>query len=181
MGTRQIQTIKTLRKDLYNLTPPVNHAPGTYILWVRKNYAIALIKTIPGLYSGEIQTRQINGAEYLALYFGISKDLLKRAKWHFCQRHTESNVRSKTLSTLRQTISALLGINMISSENAVNAFLEKSCWWEWEYTASFEEAKRIESRELSAHYYPLNIQENHKVDKGYISQLKALRKQYNER
>lgn len=179
MGTRQIQTIKTLRKDLYNLTPPVNHASGTYIIWVRKNDAIALMKSIPGLYSGEIQTRQINGAEYLALYFGISKDLLKRAKWHFCQRHTESNVRSKTLSTLRQTISALLGINMTSSQNEVNAFFERACYWEWNYAGSFEEAKQIETEQLRKCYYPLNIQENRNVNTEQIHALKERRRKYN--
>ena len=125
----------------------------------------------------KIQERKIEGECYLALYFGISKDMLARAKWHILQKHTLSAVRNGTLSTLRQTLSGLLKNRMTESENVVNQFIDDNCYWEWEYDA---DPKLRESKELSSdnECYPLNIQENMTVSKIVLKQLKEVRRHY---
>ena len=107
----------------------------------------------------KIQKRDIDGEEYWALYFGISNDMLGRAKWHILQKHSKSAVKYGTLSTLRQSLSALLDIDMSFSEEDVNMFMDNNCYWEWEYT---DNAKEEEKNELHSDdkCYPLNIQEN---------------------
>jgi hypothetical protein len=58
---------------------------------------------------------EYNGNKYALAYIGSAgtgkkkqSNLNERLKWHLCQQHTESNVRSGILSTLRTGISAML-------------------------------------------------------------------------
>jgi hypothetical protein len=93
------------------------------------------------------------------------------------QKHSKKAVKHGTLSTLRQTISALLGKNMTQSECCINKFMDDNCLWEWDYTPN---PCQIEKEELSSveKCYPLNIKENHTVSKNVISKLKKLRKEF---
>ena len=126
-----------------------------------------------------IQKRDIEGEEYWALYLGISNDMLGRAKWHILQKHSVSAVKHGTLSTLRQSLSALLDIDMSCSEEVVNMFIDNNCYWEWEYTDK-DNAKKEETNALRSDdkCYPLNIQENHTVRKDIIKNLKRIRKEH---
>lgn len=125
----------------------------------------------------KIQKRDIEGEEYWALYFGISNDMLGRAKWHILQKHSVSAVKHGTLSTLRQSLSALLDIDMSFSEADVNMFMDNNCYWEWEYTdnSKIEETNALRSNDKC---YPLNIQENLTVGKDIIKKLKRIRKEH---
>jgi hypothetical protein len=93
--------------------------------------------------------------------------MLGRAKWHILQKHSVSAVKYGTLSTLRQSLSALLDIDMSFSEEDINMFMDNNCYWEWEYTdnSKIEETNALRSNDKC---YPLNIQENLTVGKDII-------------
>lgn len=169
-----------LREQLSNRTSGIEPLRGgVYCWWFKREAAQTLLAKLPLTQEelAKIQAREIEGESYLALYFGISKDMLARAKWHTLQKHSPSAVKHGTLSTLRQTISALLGKDMSQSEGIVNEFINRNCYWEWEYDESY---KLRETDELSstAKCYPLNIQENKTVTKEVRERLSKLRKQH---
>ena len=168
----------TLRKQLSNKTSGIEKLPGIYCWWFKKEEAQKLLVNLPLIPDelDKIQKRDIDGEEYWALYFGISKDMLGRAKWHITQKHTTSAVKYGTLSTLRNTIGSLLDKDMLSkSEEIVNRSMDDNCYWEWEYCQRF---KKVELQELSSidKCYPLNIQENKTVNKEVLKKLRYIRK-----
>lgn len=69
----------------------------------------------------KIEQRVIKRKIYYALYCGIGINCQQRFKWHIMQHHSASNIKYGTLSTLRQTLSAVCDIDMSKSELVVNA------------------------------------------------------------
>ena len=174
---KNLIAVSTLYKQLVNRASGIESIPGIYCWWFKREAAQNLLAKLPLTQKelAKIQEREIEGESYLALYFGISRDMLARAKWHILQKHSPSAVKHGTLSTLRQTLSALLGVDMSKSKDTVNDFIDSNCYWEYEYNAN---PKVIESTELSStdKCYPLNIQENKTVSKEVIKVLSTLRK-----
>ncbi len=166
---------KKLRPQLLSRTSNVPQTSGYYRWWFPKKLAISLLSPLPSIDQKNIKKETIGGEEHWLLYFGIAKSLSERMKWHICQKHTPSSVKSGTLSTLRQTISALLQIDQTKAESQVNDTLDQ-CFVEWQSTPTKEEAEAVEKQELTSGYYPLNIQENKVVPKAIINKLKELRK-----
>lgn len=169
-----------LREQLSNRTSGIEPlCGGVYCWWFKREAAQTLLAKLPLTQEelAKIQAQEIEGESYLALYFGISKDILARAEWHTLQKHSPSAIKHGTLSTLRQTISALLGKDMSQSEGRVNEFINRNCYWEWEDDKSY---KLRETDELSSttKCYPLNIRENKTVTKEVRNELSKLRKQY---
>ena len=156
----------------------VDKRPGIYRWWFEEEVARKLLDKAfhDAVDYSRIDVRTIGCKRYLALYFGISKDMRGRFKWHACQHHSASTVKHGTLSTLRHTLCALLGVDMSAGEGCVNSFMDTNCLWEWEYVGSQQEAEDREKKELSTVYYPLNIQNNKAVSKELIQRLKKLRK-----
>lgn len=177
-----IESVKKLRTLIAQKKNPVCKCPGVYCWWFQKDAAIKLLKAFPKLDLNKLRSRQIDGETYLALYFGISKNLKERIEWHISQQHTPSAVKSGYLSTLRQTLSAVLDIDMSISEQPVNRLMDDNCHWEWECTDSENDAKEREKAELtqSKFCYPLNIQGNKTISKECLKTLKDLRKKYNK-
>lgn len=151
--------------------------PGIYRWWFPKETAQQLLSSIHGIETNRICKEVIQGEEYWCLYFGIAKDLRQRIHWHACQKHTASAVKHGILSTLRQSISALSQLDQTTSTDKVSELLER-CYWDWLSTASKEDAKIIEKREISKGYFPINIQENKSVAPTVLAQLKSLRKEH---
>ena len=178
---KNIVKVSVLRELLIQKQSGIESRKGVYCWWFSSAAAKDLISQL-GLTQSDISRIQVrlmeDGKEYWALYFGISKDMLSRAKWHVLQRHTVSAVKHGTLSTLRQTISALLNTPMSVSEDTVNAFIDSNCYWEWEYDDNPEDRER---RALSsALCYPLNIKENRTVATETICVLKQRRKVFKQ-
>lgn len=179
---KNIVKVSVLRELLIQKQSGIENRKGVYCWWFSSDAAKDLISQL-GLTQSDISRIQVrlmeDGKEYWALYFGISKDMLSRAKWHILQLHTISAVKYGTLSTLRQTISALLNTPMSISEGVVNAYIDANCYWEWEYDNNPEVRER---QTLSSSVcYPLNIKENKTISKGHIYRLKKLRKIYKDR
>lgn len=173
--------VSLLREQLSNRTSGIEPKRGVYCWWFKREAAQGLLVKLPLPQEelAKIQEREIEGESYLALYFGISKDMLARAKWHTMQKHSTSAVKHGTLSTLRQTISALLGEDMSQSEDAVNEFIDSNCYWEWEweYPESYK-LREIDELSSTTKCYPLNIQDNNTVTKEVRKELTKLRKQH---
>lgn len=176
-----IESVSSIRAKLANRNLGVPKAPGVYRWWFKEDAAKQLLAKLPEcVYSNTIETRTIDNETYMALYFGISSDLLGRIKWHIKQKHTPSAVGKGFLSTLRQTISALLGKDMTTSYCDVNDFINANCYWEWETTNSHNAAEAIENAELSTqeYNYPLNISKNRSTCKEVLHKITVLRKEY---
>lgn len=158
----------------------ITRDPGIYRWWFDEEGAKAITRALPDVDFNSVQKRDIDGRVYYALYFGIAKSLRQRLNWHLNQRHSPSTVKKGFLSTLRQTLSALLGIPESETQQTVNDFQDRHCYVEFEQTSSRETAEDIERDELSEKYYPLNIQGNKGVPKQIINRLSELRKQYKQ-
>lgn len=127
----------------------------------------------------KLKKRTIEGNVFYALYVGIGVSCKERFNWHIHQKHTCSSVRSGILSTLRQTISALLGINMTESKDDIDEIL-KECYLEWKIFPSYSK-KELETEEsglIGEGYYPLNIHKNKSVNPKWRKHLSVKRREY---
>ena len=177
---KNIESVAELRRLIAHRQLPIEKTSGIYRWWFKEAAAKSLVSKIQNATIANCQVRVIKGEKYVALYFGISKDLKGRIKWHICQNHTALAVKSGFLSTLRQTISALLPREMTKSQDSVNKLMDECCYLEWEYTKSEEEAENLETKELSQsqYVYPLNRAKNKTVSKVHLDSLTKLRKEY---
>ena len=110
------------------------------------------------------------------LYVGIANSLRERLHWHVCQNHTPSAIRSGFLSTLRFTLSALLGESLIKMDE-LNTLIDHLTV-SFEYCPSREAALELERRLMHQHALPLNIQGN---KHPFIRKLKSLRAECKKR
>lgn len=170
------ESVKNLRA---NKCDSVTTQSGYYLWWFNKIAAIKLLGPLDVVDAeiNKIPCTKIEENEYWCLYFGISKNLSMRAKWHIMQKHRESTVKHGALSTLRQSLSALLKKEMSQSENCINKFMDENCYWEWHQASNPEEK---EKQELSSKKksYPLNIKGNKTVCKETRNKLRRCRKEY---
>lgn len=171
-----LDKVSELRKRLENRKSGIEKEGGVYCWWFKREIAQTLLKELPLTQDefSKIQRREIESEEYWALYFGISRDMLGRAKWHITKKHKPTAVKYGTVSTLRNTLGALCCIDMSKSEKVVNDLMDENCYWEWEYN---KEYKVRETNELSSKdkCYPLNIQENKTISKEVLITLSRLR------
>lgn len=151
--------------------------PGVYRWWFPRDLAEKLLKPLTGVDTKQISKEIVDGEEYWCLYLGIAKDLRQRIRWHACQKHSPSAVKHGFLSTLRQSISALLGLDQTMSAADVSDVLEK-CYWDWCPTATKGDAEDIEKEQLISGYFSINIQGNKNADPAVIKRLKELRKKH---
>lgn len=178
---KYIDSIRNIRYNFLNKNNTIETLPGIYRWWFQEEGAMMILNQLPNINLDMIPKKKINGILYFALYFGISKNLKERIKWHTCQHHTSSSVNSGFLSTLRQTLSSLLNTDMTKSENVLNRFIEENCYLEWDYTVTHQDAIDKEKQELTTVlYYPLNISNNKSTPKEIIDCVKSLRKKYNK-
>lgn len=179
-----IDSIKNIRKNIGNKTSQIQAKPGVYRWWFKSSIAKTIIAKLGNVYDiKNLQHKNIEGEDYVALYFGIAggkTGLLGRVKWHISQHHTVSAAESGFLSTLRQTLCAIGGYNMSDSKGEawVNKIMDDNCWWEWDYTQNDKIAEDMETSELSSRLYPLNIEKNVLADKNAMKTLKELREKY---
>lgn len=154
----------------------VEEKQGVYRWWFEKNVADSLLTSFSATDKQKICQQIIDGKTYYALYFGISSDLRMRIRWHANQKHTQSAVWKGFLSTLRQTLCALTGKDMLDPE--AKEFVDNlmdSCYWEWEEDSNYKATEYAELTQ-TAYCYPLNLQNNHTVCKKWLESISKLRK-----
>lgn len=173
-----ISKVSLLRDNKFKL---IDKKPGFYRWWFKEEAAHRLIKEMKRWLPEEDKflTMDHEGDKYIALYFGISKDMRGRIRWHASQKHTSSNINKGFLSTLRQTLSALLETPMSMSYQTINDFIDNNCIWEWSYTNTKADAEVFEKKELSKkYYYPLNVKDNNTICKNALKWLIGVRAEY---
>ena len=155
----------------------LGNAIGVYCWWFDETAYKKLLGNASGIDCSRLITATYKGKEYYALYFGQAKKktLAARLKWHICQKHTPSAVKSGALSTLRQTISALLGIDEAKSESAVNQLMDDHCLVEC-WSIGLAKIDAVEHQVINQGYFPLNIQSNKSVSSEWKKFLKSRRK-----
>ena len=168
-----LQSAALIRKQILNRCSEVEKRPGVYRWWFPKAEAKKLLADFKNhalIDARKLQEVSIQGAPYLALYFGISNDMSRRIRWHI-----RGPFKS---STLRRTLWAIIAPDADdnTAETIVNKLID-SCFWEWEYTETVEQAECRETEELAQHKfaYPLNISKNNTVPPEWITELKQLR------
>lgn len=91
-----IDKVINIRNKLQSCMAVCSLTPGWYRWWCDKEDAARILGQI-GIQMPEsrLKSKEIKGKDYIAIYFGISKDLNGRIKWHICQNHTLGSVRSR--------------------------------------------------------------------------------------
>lgn len=176
-------TVKATRlRDKENLLS-IPQCPGYYKWWADRA-ALQIILNRLAMRFEDISSHLEMKGDIYCIYVGVAikESVRARLDWHINQKHTYTPVKCGTLSTLRQTISSIVGTSM-ADENATNEFIDKLTV---EYflseqpiksAAAFDEIHTIERQLLSSNYlYILNIQDNKHV-LAPTKQLRELRKQ----
>lgn len=168
-----LQSAALIRQHIKDRSLEVEKRPGVYRWWFPKAEAQKILNGFKNrtlIDDRKLQERSIQGAPYLALYFGISNDMSRRIRWHI-----RGPFKS---STLRRTLRAIIAPDADdkTAEAIVNKLID-SCFWEWEYTETVDRAECRETEELAQHKfaYPLNISKNNTVPPEWIAELKQLR------
>ena len=175
-GLANRMSVRELRQNLVAVT---TGDPVIYQWWFRSDGASTLLAAI-----GEDQKNMkiardiIDGYEYLGLYAGKGKSCRQRFDWHIRQHHDARTVRHGFLSTLRQTLCALLGYNAVDAECVVNDFIDKFCYLDWTCYpgCSKDQLSKLEEDRIHKGYFPLNIQSNPNVPREIIKALRKLRR-----
>ena len=91
------------------------------------------------------------------IYIGLAKSIKQRLEWHCFEKNRKSNIKSGFLSTLRQTLSALIVGNMNHSEKIINKFMDNYMEVEFEIRKDYKE---YEKKLISEYNLPLNLRGN---------------------
>jgi len=136
---------------------------GVYFWYVTKKGAIQLGIDVTDCF--------LKSDKYL-VYIGLAKNLNERLNWHYNDKHSPSSIRSGFVSTLRQTLSALLVGEMVTAKPIVDKFLREEMVVEYEVCFNYKE-KELEL--IGSHNLPLNLKNNN--NHPFCKTLKQLRKQ----
>jgi hypothetical protein len=91
------------------------------------------------------------------VYIGLAKNLNQRLDWHLNDKHSPSGIKSGFVSTLRQSLSALLVGEMVTAKDIVDNFMRKEMCVEFEVCVDYKE-REIEL--IKEHDLPLNLRDN---------------------
>lgn len=145
-----------------------NDQPGWYRWWAPK---IALRQLLGNAFD-TIQLELTQGHGSLAgnwcVYVGVAvkESIRARLNWHVNQKHVFTCIKHGTLSTLRQSISSLVGTDQ-GDEMATNQLIDQLTieYFPVDMPIRSPEAKiyveQIEREEMTINALPLNIQHNH--------------------
>ena len=161
-----IVNAKDLRtKD--NLIKIPRTSPGYYKWWATYDSLLVLLSRLHldfDAIADFLETK--NGLFCIYIGIAVKESIRDRLDWHINQINIERNVKNGTLSTFRQTISSLVGKNMLDNQ-ATNDYIDKLVveYFVGDYSIKSQEATvelhGIERGLLSSPYlYLLNIQEN---------------------
>ena len=106
------------------------------------------------------------------VYIGLAKSIYQRLNWHAFDKHSVSSIKSGFLSTLRQTLSALLVGNMNNAEEIVNNFMDNNMVVDFEVRPDYVE---YEKNLILQYDLPLNLRNN--KNHPFYQTLKLKRKE----
>lgn len=159
--------------------------PGYYKWWAAEEQLNILLNklelTIANI--GPIEEKQNVNGRFYCIYIGIAvkESVRSRLDWHINQTHTRAQVENGTLSTFRQTVSCLVGKDMLDKK-ATDTFIDELFveYFLLDCAVKSQEAYAMARKEeclaLNSQYlYLLNIQEN-KHKNAQNKKLRDLRK-----
>lgn len=173
-----LSNVASLRGDIRN----ISDKPGVYQWWASKSDLLTILQAL-GMQFSDVQNDLEEQDGYYCVYVGIAwrESLRSRLNWHINQKNTISSVKSKFLSTLRQSITAVLGVSMTDTD-AANDFMDrlKVSYDEMNFAIKSQEAKDAahgweRNKFNSGKLYILNIQENRNHSQSPYKKLKELR------
>ena len=178
-----IQAKKIRTPQGCNLIP--NDKPGWYRWWAPKPALDELLGQYKGY--GDLLPHLTCKDEQYLIYVGIAvrESILARLRWHIIPTvpQTLPNVRSGRLSTLRQSISSLVGRDQLDTQATDNLIDQLTVeYFPCPHPIGSQEAKdfieECELKELENNAVPLNIQNNgHTHIQAFKTYLKLSRKE----
>jgi len=164
-------------KDIKNQKITTN--PIVYFWYFRDDIANKLLIPLKECIDfSKITYKIINNTKYYLLYIGKAKNGHQRLiEYHILdkQNYHQKGIKNKRLSSLRQTISALLGINMSTSKEKVDEIFD-TCIVDW-IESDIENVEQLETSQIKNHYLPLN--DLHSITPKECRQiLRKLKKEY---
>jgi len=139
--------------------------PGVYFFWMKSDtiarYSILMSKPLT--------------EEYAVVYIGSSKDIRQRLNWHWNDPFLDSNCKAGAISTLNQSIGAILELPTVDENyNTIKIFMDDNMFSSALYTETTIEANVLENSLIRYNDCPLNILSNNQHP--YYTKLKQLRK-----
>lgn len=171
-----MQHIRTLR------TERITTSPILYTWWFQKEGALQLLQPLLAqLDLGNIHKQQFEGQEYYLLYVGIGKNGHGRLiDYHILDKNRfhEKGVANGLLSSLRQTLCGLLGLNMSSAKAQIDLFIDTHA--AVEFTVYDIKALHTSEKDMIRQSYPpLNYQHTTSIfTKEHRRILRALKKKH---
>ena len=139
--------------------------PGIYAFWMRTGTATSL---------GINLCSALEKSGYSLVYIGIAKSMKKRQLWHWVTPFRDGSVIHGTISTLNQTLAALLGKPYVAeNEIEIKQLMNNEMFVEVTYTDNIDQALQLESDLLQKLSCPLNIAKN--SDHPFCKILKSKR------
>ena len=175
---KSLEKVTSLRGNMQS----VSDKPGVYQWWADKDDLLIILQALHMQFS-DVQSDLEEQDGFYCIYAGIAwrESLRSRLNWHINQKNTISSVKSKFLSTLRQSIAAVLGISMTDTE-VVNDFMDRLrvSYDAIDFAIKSQEAKKAaheweQNKFNSGKLYILNIQENRNHPQSPYKKLKELR------
>ena len=166
MESNFVPAYKLRDKDELKKIP--NDKPGYYKWWADRDTLQIILDKLNMQFDGIKNYLEVKNG-YYCIYVGVAikESLQARLNWHINQINKPTNVKSGTLSTLRKTISSLVGKNMLDTD-ATNDFINKLLveYYLFDDSIKSQTAKdkihKIENDLLNCDtLYILNIQDNH--------------------
>ena len=160
----------------------ISDKPGVYQWWASKSDLLFILQAL-GMQFPNVQNDLEEQDGYYCIYVGIAwrESLRSRLNWHINQKNTISSVKSKFLSTLRQSIAAVLGVPMTDTD-AVNDFMDRLqvSYGEMDFAIRSQDAKQAahgweRNKFNSGKLYILNIQGNRTHPQSPCKKLRELR------
>jgi hypothetical protein len=150
-------TVLSIREQSLRIT----NEPIVYYLWFKKDCFDNLLNLlISEIDINRVLVKKINEEDYGLLYVGKGKngnDRLVKYHIHDSQNFHKTGVQNGRLSSLRQTLCGLLQLQMSSSKNDINTFMDNNCIVEFE-SCILEQLDTIEHEKIISNYLPLNYQ-----------------------
>ena len=151
-----MESVNRIRANNIHIT----NGPIIYYWWFKKSVLDTLLRT-NRLEFDESRVKKLDFENdvYVLLYIGKGKNGNARlVNYHILDQdnyHRLKYVQNGRLSSLRQTLCGLLGMNMSESKEAINEFMDKNCLVDWE-EVSQEELNEKEKKKIGDNYLPLN-------------------------
>lgn len=184
MNVLKTSEVKANNKILRNFP----RLAGWYKFWAKRKVVELWLKDFPELLE-KLTKKEFFGETYYYVYVGITQNesVADRLNWHINQPNTFQHIIVGTLSTLRQSVAALMYLqgrapfsNKATEEVMGDMVVEFEPFFEIRNTANVAKVEEIERNEMANNVLILNIKGNYSKECAEFKKfLKCARKRQN--